>query len=413
MATILLTTEIGRTYGHASHLLRVGSLLGNRGHKLVAACTSVVNSASILSAAGIPVLQAPVWPTLRDDRFAGYGDRLTQFGFISPDGLGLLLDSWQSLFDLVKPDLLVADHSPVAVLAGYGSIPTAHIGNATVLPPTHLPEFPRLDPNVDEVVDQGSLLRSVQAVQHRRGRPVPSTLPALFASPARAIFAFDEFDPYHDARTEKLLGPIEAMPIPTAMPPTQRIFAYLGGDRSEVGVWAGALLDTGAEIECHIRDDTGLISRYLSRHGALVHKQPAPLPEVIARCNLVVSNGSLVVAESALAGGRPHFGLPVSMETQTNSNVAARLGTGAWFDSGAPRGEISAAIRAALNDKEMAERAQSYAVRLMRRLPTFADEKAAEMCLALLESASSVRRPVGEAGSAAGRPVGSNLKRPD
>lgn len=390
MATILLTTEVGRTYGHAGHLLQVGRLLQARGHRLVAASTSVVHSASMLSAAGIPVLQAPVWPVLREERFAGYGDRLVQFGFGSFAGLKLLLESWDNLLGLVQPDLVLADHSPAAVLAAHGTIPTAHIGNASVLPPTSPEEFPRLDPNVDDVVDQSRILGIVQSVQRHRHKPIPRSLPAIFESPARAVLSFDEFDPYADVRSEQLLGPMEPMPMPTALPDRPRIFAYLMADRPQVRTWASALLDVDAEIEVHVRDDSGLISRYLRRYGAEVHLQPAPIHEVLPRASLVVSNGTLGLAQAALAGGRPHLALPISLETETNTRSAIRLGVGRRADANGSRDEIAAKITSALADRGMAERAQSYAVRMMRRLPTFADEKAASMCLAMLADATSV-----------------------
>ena len=43
--------------------------------------------------------------------------------------------SWRTIFDKLRPDLIVCDHSPVVCFAAYGRIPVVQVGDGFTIPP--------------------------------------------------------------------------------------------------------------------------------------------------------------------------------------------------------------------------------------------------------------------------------------
>jgi hypothetical protein len=66
-----------------------------------------------------------------------YADLLHNVGFAHGKDLRILTRAWQTLFALVRPDLILCDHSPSALLAAsLDEIPCALIGTGFCCPPT-------------------------------------------------------------------------------------------------------------------------------------------------------------------------------------------------------------------------------------------------------------------------------------
>jgi rhamnosyltransferase subunit B len=62
-------------------------------------------------------------------RACSYADILAGSGFGSVETLLPVVAAWQVLLDLLRPDLIVADYSPILCLAAYGSVPVVAIGD--------------------------------------------------------------------------------------------------------------------------------------------------------------------------------------------------------------------------------------------------------------------------------------------
>src|SRR5204863_336785 len=84
------------------------------------------------------------------------------------------VQAWQGLLDLVRPALVICDHSPTLCLAAYGALPVVLVGDAFALPPADRPTFPALIPGRSPVVPEEQLLAVVREGQRRRGRPAPA-----------------------------------------------------------------------------------------------------------------------------------------------------------------------------------------------------------------------------------------------
>lgn len=157
----------------------------------------------VLGSLDIPLFQAPyaARETRIDHASNSYADVLASQGWGTPGGLWGLTQCWVNLFQLTKPDLIVADHAPTAVLAAQSlGIAVVQIGNGFELPPLASP-FPCL-PDAPEVSAERrtqteiQLVESINRVRLRLGVGGIRHLAGLFAQIPRFLACFGELDHY-------------------------------------------------------------------------------------------------------------------------------------------------------------------------------------------------------------------------
>lgn len=362
MKTALFAWELGAHLGHAVPLFRIAQGVEAAGYRAVFAFKDVVFSRRGLGQSKIPLFQAPVWPkeyALKSRPFsgAGFGDILAKCGFAQEEDLGALVQAWDELFHHVRPDLVVADYAPTVCLAAYGTIPLAVVGTGFTVPPADRPTFPPLREDQPPLMAESRLLDNVAAVQRRRGRPVPPTLPALFAAPLRVVGCFPELDPYRAVRREPVAGPLEPLPEPSPLPPERRVFGYLDADHESTDELVQAVVDYGAPGEFYLRGDSAALAKFLALRGLVVHEQPPPLPEAMMRARAVLSHAGSGTSHAALAAGRPQLLLTRHHEAELTATALERLGVAVRLSGDADRDALKEGLRSVLEDGALADRA--------------------------------------------------------
>ena len=231
---------------------------------------------------------------------------------------------------------------------------------------------------------EARLLESVCAAQRRRGRSFPATLPALFASPLRAVGTLTELDPYRKTRNEPVLGPLDAMPARTPLPETPRLFAYLGEEHPALDVVAQCLADHRGEVEVYLRGSSvGGLRRLLASRGATVHENPPPLAEVVSRATVVVSHAGSSTAHAALIAGRPQILFPTHIEAELTAEALVAMKAGLRLAPDADAAKIASAFAEAGSD-ELRNSASACARAVAVRNPGDALAATADACLRLL-----------------------------
>lgn len=138
MSKILCIWELGGGYGHMEKILPLALNLRHRGHEVTFALRDLSLAEIVLGRHGFPLLQAPIWiqkVTGLPEPPLNYGEILHRFGFLDKSGLTGMVKAWLSLFELVKPDLLLIDHAPTALLASMNTgIPRCLVGNGFFSP---------------------------------------------------------------------------------------------------------------------------------------------------------------------------------------------------------------------------------------------------------------------------------------
>lgn len=206
MAKVLMAWELGAGYGHLAPLLTLARPLQQAGHELSFVVRDVVAAEAVLAGSSIPCYPAPAnfHPTGGADLHS-YPQILLRTAFNREDELCARVRAWRSLFQVLRPDVLVADHAPTALLAARGAdIACVIAGNGFVVPPDVSP-LPELRPWAPE--DAATLLRAetqalglANAVAGKLGLPKLGRFADLYAGATPALFTFRELDGYASLR---------------------------------------------------------------------------------------------------------------------------------------------------------------------------------------------------------------------
>ena len=139
MARYLFAWELGGGLGHVGNFVPVARALHDAGHQVAFALRDLRSLAAIDPGADIPVFQAPVC-TYQIQGLAdpplNYAEILMRYGYLDSEMLYGLVAGWRRLVATTGAEIMVADHSPSAMLAArILGIRCVLLGNAFIVPP--------------------------------------------------------------------------------------------------------------------------------------------------------------------------------------------------------------------------------------------------------------------------------------
>jgi UDP:flavonoid glycosyltransferase YjiC (YdhE family) len=363
--TILFAWELGSGLGYVMRLRRVAARLLRRNVEVIAVLQDV-SSARWLDGLDLKVMQAPVWPaTFKRDAererlsSATFADTLADFGLADAEALRLLMAAWDQLFNLIKPDLVIAEGAPIASLTARGRIPLALVGTGSALPPAKMERFPLLHQASAPVWREEDLLDIVNRALRRIGSLPLDRLPQMFAADVRMVTTFPLLDPYCAQRTEPAEGPFFDRAPLARREEAETVLAYfstgLDTTRPEL---IDALRSIASQLRIFAPGFSAGSREILSRAGARVEARPMPLAEVLAESRLVIHPGSAGTAAQALAAGVPQWVLSIDIEKDLTGGALEGAGIGALVRCYDPAASISSEAIAALeSDAAVAARA--------------------------------------------------------
>ena len=338
MKTVLFVWELGDGLGHVAPLAAIARALRQKFKagecRIVFAVREPIFSRAAIGNGEWPVLPAPQYTG--DLEAASYAASYTQLlaaiGFARRSDLTNILAAWDDLFGLIEPDLLVADHSPSAVIAARGRIPTLAVGSGFTLPPWQFAEFPALRTGMQAPAIQTLILENINYRLTSRGAPVLEHLPQLFQTDARAVFALPHLDPYGPFRRDRLLGPYDGGLRPdvgqTPRPMDAGLFYYGHAALPETDIVVEGLINSGVPVSAFITGPDTAAKAMLRERAHRFHETMPQLSEAFKSCSFVISHGGAGLTQSALMAGLPQVLLPIHVESQINSLRVAALGSG-------------------------------------------------------------------------------------
>ena len=367
MARVLCAWEFGGDLGHVRRLMPIAAALRAAGHSVVLA----FRDSSFLEAAlgdGFPGFVAPLLrapPTVSPSPL-NFSDILLNLGFDDPAGLRGALRAWRSLYAVVKPDLLLADYAPTALVAARGmGLRRVTIGTGFSLPRSRDPlpalrSWGHTEEGVLRALDD-RLVNSIRAAMQGVSPEAPRLARDIFAADAHLLCTFAQIDPFAPREGVEYVGPqgdattgVEAH-WSSAGP---RVFAYLKPRDRRFGAIVAGLRALGGET---IVAAPGMgAAEALAASDATVRIVPAAvsLDAILRDASLCVAHAGPGLAARALVAGVPMALLPMQLEQYL---VAKRLEEGgsaavlspeetapdfaAWFASVAARDDLRRAAR--------------------------------------------------------------------
>ena len=374
MARVLMTWEMGGNLGHLSRLLPIAQGLLRHGLQVLVASCDCRIAAQTMGHAGIPFIAAPHRVGLRmaGGPTASYAEILLREGWSDATELFGLVHAWINIWRLFRPDVVVADHSPTALLAARitGTPPVA-IGTGFEIPPLEDP-LPPLPGFANEALRRGevaerSAIENANRVLEPLRAPELSALKELFEGAVRRLTTLPELDHYGPRSAEQYIGPIgqSGLGSPIAWPAgaAKRVVVYLRPGVPQLTSILEALLDLDASVICYApgvsmpQAERGHRSRRIDSHV------PVDLDRLWTDADLYISYAPAGSVTASLLRGVPQLLAPAHAEAQLTAHRVECAGLGLTLSQTVTTRGVNSVIERLLETFDYRARARTFAYR--------------------------------------------------
>jgi UDP:flavonoid glycosyltransferase YjiC (YdhE family) len=379
VARIAFAWEMGGELGHAMACNSLGNAVRARGHHVGFMFRELGGLSRLPDLAAHDVLQAPVPPGVGQDQPlpASFADILIGCGYDRPQTLANLLAGWFALLERWKPDLLVADFSPTALLAArVMGLRRVSYCNGFATPPrvTPLPAF-RFDAPIEAgrvaQADQRALATVNGALALLGVEPL-DRLAQQFETDEDFLATFPELDAYAGRPVSGYWGPRVNFDTGkhVAWPAGQgkRIFVYLRQSSSLIDAVIDALAASPHRVVAFISDLDAERSARLRSPRRIVSDRPIRIAPLLKDCDLMVSHGGNICPGS-LMSGVAQLVLPNQYEQYLTSQRILQIGAGAWIGPDAGPAAVAPTMDRVLHDPAFPRAARAYAARYASYTP--------------------------------------------
>ncbi len=404
---LLFAWELGDNFGHAGKIVCVARALADRYDVFIAAKNpgAIRQMAPDLDARLLP---APVVKTrnMQPDEAPGasFPGMLLQDGWDDPATLAPFVEAWWNLFDLVEPDVLIAQAAPTALLAARGlEMRRVILGSGYDNPPCATPMpllFPEQAGAADTAARQEAMaLATANATLEAAGQPAMAHFCDLLKVDLSLLVTWPELDHYEDRDALQpdlppFIGPLAVREAGTEVGwvgrDGPRIFAYLRPGSPQSVAAFGALLAMAPRADIVIASP-GIIDKeadLLRGAGAQVIDGPVRLAPLLERCDLGISHAGNGTATALLLAGVPQLFLPTQMEQTLFARTLGRRGFGLGIGGRYGKAEVAQAIDRVLGSREMQRRIDSALEGIRAHEETPAEVLAARAVMALCPPAA-------------------------
>lgn len=374
MSTILLAWELGGGAGHCVNLLPIAKGLAKRGHRICLAARDLVTARRMF--AGIEVEHYPAaflvgraaQPVARPRNFAHI---LHNTGFESEETLGALVGAWRQLIRQTKPDVIICEHAPTALLASrFSEAKRVVLGTGFFSPPNVSP-VPDLRP-WEAPPEQADMVEPlvtdhINRLLAREKRPEISHLADLYADvDENFLLTFRELDHYRRNQDQEYFGMWSpeggaVSEWPKGVGP--RIFAYL---KPSQGRWSlpgllALLAELGHPTLLHTQDHDPRLRQAGAPNIRMIHDR-IDIQKVAANCQIAIHNGNAGTLTHFLLSGVPQLLLPLLLEQEVNSRRVVDFGAGVMADPSLPA-QVAARLFRLLQDGRYTKAAEAFETR--------------------------------------------------
>ncbi len=391
--TVLFTWEIGQGFGHVLPLLPIARELKAQGHRVVFALRDVRGAGALLENEGFTVLQAPAHP---DQFFPARGpqpqtmaDILKVFGFTSKQSLLGLVAAWSGLFDVCKPDVVIASYAPLSLLCAR----RAAIPSILMALPFELPAAVHPSPTLrsggaisNGLIDE-QIIRTVNEVF---STGFVASVHEIFSATKVFLMSFPELDAFAPRGNVEYCGnlfvtDVGRAPVWPEGGNSQKVFAYLNASLPDL---AGLREKIHASLHSYcivLRDaEESLLYAWKAPNVSVV-SEAVCLDQAFKECDAVLSYGGAGFISASLLAGKPIVFYVRNLEPYFSAQQVAKLGAGVLPVPQSPSG-VLAGLNKVLNDRSFTEAARLFACKHKNHHP---QELACKIAAAALQITKS------------------------
>ncbi len=370
MAKFLVTWELGGGLGHLGGLKPVVGELVRRGHRVDLALRDLTHAGRVFGDVDVSYWQAPFSLPRQApgmDKPETFGQMLANVGFGDYERLSIGAAAWRSIFQATKPDVVLFEHSPMALLAAREHEFRRVVIGVGFSCPTTEPDLPRLraqaSANPPDPAADGRALGNARQLLLARGQPPLESLADLYRQvDATLLCTYPELDHFGPRSEIRYYGcQPDAFGKPFRWPP---------GDGKRIFVYLKPFPALGALLQCLATwrfPTVAYLDRFdpaLERRHATVnlhfHREPLDICQAAAECDLAILNGGHGTLAAMLLAGKPSFLLPLYWEQLMQARRARQEGFADLADPGNPTA-VETKLRQVLASPTYGEAARGFA----------------------------------------------------
>lgn len=337
MKKILFTWELGAGLGHVQPIKQRCELL--REHALYTAVQNLSSAETVFGNTPVTLLQAPYIQLPEKqliEHALGFSDLLYNSGFASLSILNSLVEAWRTLFHLVRPDLVVFDHSPSALLASRGcTFRKVIVGTGFMCPPVGNPFgvfFPgRLTEEACRrlLQTERSIMDVCNRVLENSRQRLMGHISELYADVDKVLLTtLPGLDHFNRTDSAEYLG---LHPAPSGLRPEwpdadgKRIYAYLKPFPNLAWLLQQLKQSGHAAIVYANSVDRNLLDQYRGDTMRFT-TEPIDLQSVAESCDFAILNSNHDTAGQLLSAGIPLIAIPLTREQQLLTGALVKTG---------------------------------------------------------------------------------------
>lgn len=392
MVRILFTWELGGGLGHSLYHRPLLEALTAAGYKIWFAMRDLEQADRLFAGLDIHYLQAPRNThnnTDPIDPVLSHAQLLHNVIFHDVDNMLTMTRDWQEIFAQVKPDLMIADHSPGALFASRGlPFVRTQIGTGFTIPPNDIQPMPNLRTWLD--VDKSRLVEDEKDVLSRMNKvaeimqlPTLSALAELYRTDDQYLMTFAELDHITGRTGAEYYGiSLTRYGDTPVWPDTKgkRIFAYLKPFKTLTSLLA-TLKSLGLPTLIYYAGEMTAELKAFESAGLRFTGHMLDVSQVARQCDVAITHAGHGAGVEFLLSGCPLLLLPLQLEQYLFSLRVQALGAGLTAPLLRPEG-MAEKLRLLLTDPAYTQAAEAFSSR-------YRNFKSSEMITRLVEDINS------------------------
>lgn len=330
MANILCVWELGSNLGHLTNLKLFIDLAVSKGHRVTLAVRELHNVRTVIDNRDVQLFQAPYLrkkqPQAQRSTIS-YPQLVLRQAFENSQELDGLCGAWHSIFDAVKPDLVIYDHSPSALVASLDKRWIKWVVGSGFLIPRAAQEFFGVFPGTPKstendihlAADEQRLLGVINSVIERHGISIECVESCFNQCDEQLLLTIPELDHYGAREKSLYLGVKSSIDGHDPVWPRghehrsgPRVFVYLNSMINASKLF-DPLLRYGARLLVYSRN---LSPEQVSRYKGIIEFSEAPLDlsAVFKQADYFVNHANHGSSLQAFVAGVPQLMLPTHQE---------------------------------------------------------------------------------------------------
>lgn len=372
MSRIVFAWELGGSLGHIGNILPFARELKARGHEVSLILRELQNVATRLDQ-NLSVFQAPIFtsrpPTLPEP-ILNYSEMLLRNGYFNGDSLIGLVRAWRSLIELLECDLLVADHSPTALLAARSlGVAAVTLGSGFFVPPSvsPLPNFrPWMHPPLGRLQDSDEqLLLSMNTVLMSYDKPPLERVGDLFDISEKFFQTYSELDHYQQREKVKYWGRFTGISrgkdISWPEGDGKCVFVYMQSHMKPLEKVLEAISLLGLRAVVAVPGISEELKNKYASSKIFISVDPVKLSkQFLAQCDFAVGYGGHGMTIDMLKSGVPLLLFPDLIERTMVANNVEAMGAGICVLPNSPIDNYTSLMRTLVNFLGYRQRAEEF-----------------------------------------------------